>query len=231
MVEEWCPVCCCRHRNKKDCPGELLATGPERQGWRVNVQTPTGIEGCGVLIAPSGDSWRARILTYPNILWTVPDGKGTLKFVGQSPREAERQAIEFVRRHIHDRGYTMRDEIALAEPGDVEAEAAPEGLNRPSSPPALRRVRFLPVRFGVAQITEIAGTGNLSETGLFIITGSPEKDGTWLNMLLELDDDPIGLRGLVRWKNRQHRVGRSPGMGVQLEEPPPSYLSYVRGLS
>ena len=82
MVEQWCPVCCCRHRDKKDCPGELLATGPERQGWRVNVQTSTGIEACGVLVAPAGDSWRARILTFPNILWTVPDGSGTLKFVG-----------------------------------------------------------------------------------------------------------------------------------------------------
>jgi hypothetical protein len=231
MAENWCPVCCCRHRDKKDCPGELLATGPERQGWRVNVQTPHGIEGCGVLVAPSGDSWRARILTFPNILWTVPDGRGTIKFVGRSPREAERQAIDFLRQHIRNRGHTMRDEIALSVPGEIEAEVAPGGLAPPCGPPALRRVRFLPVRFGVAQITEIAGTGNLSETGLFIITGSPEKDGTWLNMLLEVDEDPIGLRGLVRWKNRQHRAGRSPGMGVQLEEPPPSYLSYVRSLA
>ena len=125
----------------------------------------------------------------------------------------------------------MRDELVLHEPGAIDAEPAPGGLIVPSGPPALRKVRFLPVRFGVAQITEIAGTGNLSETGLFIITGSPEKDGTWLNLMLEVDDDPIGLRGLVRWKNRQHRAGRSPGMGVQLNEPPPSYLSYVRTLS
>ena len=231
MAEEWCPVCCCRHRDRRDCPGELLATGPERQGWRVNVQTPTGIEACGVLVAPSGDSWRARILTFPNILWTVPDGRGTLKFVGRNAGEAERQAITFVRQHIRDRGYTMRDEVVLYEPGAIEAEAAPGGLIVPSGPPALRKVRFLPVRFGVAQITEIAGTGNLSETGLFIITGSPEIDGIWLNLLLDVDDDPIGLRGLVRWRNRQHRAGRSPGMGVQLNEPPPSYLSYVRTLS
>lgn len=230
MNEIWCPVCCTRHRAKKDCPGELLASGPERSGWRVNIQTPNGIEACGVLVAEADGLWRARILTYPNVLWTVPGGAGTMKFVARSAREAERQAMTFLRRHIQNRGYTLRDEVVLHGPDSVDPEARPGGLVAPPGSPADRKIRFLPIRFGIAQITEIAGTGNLSSSGLFIITSSPEGDGTWLNMMLDVDGDPVGLRGLVRWMNRQHRAGRSPGMGVQLDAPPPSYLEYIRTL-
>jgi len=231
MSKNWCVVCCTRHRFKKDCPGELLATGPESSGWRVNIQTPSGIEACGVLIAEADGLWRARILTYPNVLWTVPGGGGTMKFVAGSAGEAERQAMTFLRRHVQNRGYTLRDEVALHGPEAFDPEPLPEGLSPPPGSPAERKIRFLSIRFGVAQVTEIAGTGNLSSSGLFIITNSPEGDGTWLNMMLDVEGDPLGLRGLVRWKNRQHRAGRSPGMGVQLEAPPPSYLDYIRTLS
>ena len=230
MVERWCPVCCTLHHSRKDCPGELLATGPERHGWRVNIHTPNGIEACGVLVAQAGDVWRARILTYPNVLWTVPGGQGTIKFAARTAREAEGAAIDFVREHVRVRGYTMRDEVALVEPGEFDLEAVRLGISRPTGPAAPRRIRFLPIRFGVKQITEVAGTGNLSRTGLFVITNAPEEADTWLNMLLELTDDNIGLKGLVRWTNRRHRSGRSPGMGIQLKEPPPSYLDYIRSL-
>ena len=227
---DWCPTCGTRHRRRRDCPGELRTTGPEQPGWRVNIQTPTGIEGCGVLIAQCENRWRARILTYPNILWTLPGGSASLKFVGRTAREAERAAIAYLREHIHQRGYTMRDEVAVALPGG-ETEDAPGGLPRPPQPPASRVACFLPVRFGLQQVTELAGTGNLSKTGIFIITDRPEQKGTWLNMLLELNADRIGLKGLVRWHNRIPRAGRSPGMGVQLDAPPPSYIDYLRSLA
>jgi hypothetical protein len=229
MSYEWCPVCCTRHQSKKDCPGELPATGPERHGWRVNFQTRRGIDACGVLIAPSAGLWRARILTYPNVLWTVPGGQGTLKFVGRSAREVEQQAIAFLREHIRARGYTMRDEVSHAEPGEFEPEAG--AIARPAGPPAVRKVRFLPIRYGLRQVTEIAGTGNLSESGLFIISNSPEDAGIWLNMMLDIGGDEIGLQGLVRWMNKRHKLGRSPGMGVQIDAPPPSYLDYIRELT
>ena len=228
MAGEWCPVCCTRHRSKRECPGELPATGPERHGWRVNIQTRNGIDACGVLVAPSDEVWRARILTYPNVLWTVPGGQGTLKFVGRTAREAEQKAIAFVREHIRDRGYTMRNEVCCAEPGEYDAAAVV--IARPQGPPARRKVRFLPIRYGVMQITEVAGTGNLSESGLFIISNSPEDSGIRLNMMLDIGTDEIGLQGLVRWMNKRHRAGRSPGMGIQLDSPPPSYLDYVRDL-
>jgi hypothetical protein len=174
--------------------------------------------------------WRARILTFPNVLWTVPGGQATLKFVGRSASDAERQAISFIRQHVRDCGYAMRDEVvAGSAPGSVHP-AFVDGLVRPSGQPAVRTMRFLPVRYGLTQITEKGGTGNLSSTGLFIITNAPEDRGNWLNMMIELDGDGVGLRGVVRWRNRSHRAGRSPGMGVQLKDPPPSYLEYLRTL-
>ena len=97
--------------------------------------------------------------------------------------------------------------------------------------PAARMIRFLAVRFGVAAATERGGTGNLSESGLFIVTESPVDAGSWLSMALDIDQESIPLRGVVRWANNEHYVGRAPGMGIQLSEPPRPYLNYVRSLS
>ena len=82
----WCPVCGSVHAGPRDCPGDLRATGPERHGWRVAVETPLGIEAYGILVAPTHERWRARILTFPNVLWTIPGGAATLKFVGRFKR-------------------------------------------------------------------------------------------------------------------------------------------------
>jgi hypothetical protein len=197
----------------------LLATGHERHGWRINVDTPHGIEACGVLVAECDGLWRARVLTYPNVLWSVPGGGGALKFVDNSPQGAERQAIAFVKEHFRERGCRLRDEIGMVQPALIAPEAAH---------PAHRKVRFLPVHYGIARMTEMGGTGNLSETGLFVITNSPEREGSWLKLLLDLNGHDVDMRGLVRWMNMQSHAGRSPGMGIQIEAPPPRYRRYVR---
>ena len=80
--------------------------------------------------------------------------------------------------------------------------------------PSPRKVRFLPIRFGSIQPSHPGGTGNLSETGLYVITQSPFDPGDPLNMLLRLDTDAIDLQGQVIWMTKEHRVGRPPGMGV-----------------
>jgi hypothetical protein len=228
MSSIWCAVCGCSHEKGRNCPGELPATGPERHGWRVNVQTETDIEAFGVLVAPSYDDYRARILTYPNILWMVPGGGGTMKFVDSTAQGAERQAIDFIRRFCTVRGYTMRNEVRPVEVLDIPKETAPGVIINPA---AERKVRFLPIRFGVATPVEIAGTRDLSESGIFIITASPVDSGDWLNMRLETKEEKLELRGQVRWMNKQHHVGRSPGMGVQLDTPPARYRTYVKTLA
>jgi len=226
---EWCPQCCTQHRAGELCPGELLATGAERHAWRVNVDTPHGVEAYAVLIAESHDRWRARILTYPNVLWLVPRGSGTVKFASATPQEAEAQAIEFIKEHCARRGFKLRVQETRAEPTTIDPESAIEGLDRPDKL-APRKIRFIPVRFGIAGLTERGGIGNLSETGLFIITNAPVDCGKRLHVSVGIDGHDMPLTGLVRWMRKAHHVGRAPGMGVQISDPPLGYVDYVRCL-
>ena len=79
--------------------------------------------------------------------------------------------------------------------------------------------------------TEQGGTGNLSETGLFVITSSPVESGKRISLALRLADDRVlNLSGAVVWMSKDHHVGRSPGMGVRLDQPPNDYLDYVKRL-
>ena len=139
MSIPWCPVCQTRHASRKDCPGELLATGPERHAWRVEVRTPAlGPRSTACWSRSRRELWRARVLTYPNMLWSVPGGRGTLKFVGDTALEVERQAVEFVREHCRSRGYDLAERSPIVESRPLEAEPAPtraaQGLDR-SAPP------------------------------------------------------------------------------------------------
>jgi hypothetical protein len=223
----WCPVCCGLHGSERICPGELPATGPELRVWRVNAETPEGIEAYGVLLAPSYDLWRARILTMPNVLWLAPGGRRSIKLAGATPHEAQRKAIDLIHDHCLRRGYRLRRETQLISAARVAGPGRP--LAQPQMP-AERKIRFLPIQFGVVGASEAGGTGNLSETGVFIITDAPLDQGTQLTMALKVDHGVIPLRGRVRWNRRQFRVGLSPGMGVELLAPPDPYVEFVRGL-
>ena len=79
MGLSWCRFCLSQHSSDLDCPGPLEATGVERHGWRVTVQTPLGTEAYGVLIAECDSRFRARILTFPNVLVTAHQGFFTEK--------------------------------------------------------------------------------------------------------------------------------------------------------
>ena len=227
MATQWCPVCCTTHDQEEHCPGELITKNQERHGWRVNVETPHGIEAYGVLVAKTKCGlWRARIMTFPNVLWALPGGNGAIKFAADSPIDVERQAIEFIRTHCRERGFALRNEVALSTP-DTLSDDGGEYVQPVS---ATRVIRFLPIRFGVVNPSEVGGTGNLSETGLFVITNHPLEVNTRLRLLLDLTNKPLTMTGDVRWMNSHPRVGRSPGMGVQLQTPPVQYAEYVRTL-
>ena len=221
----YCPVCGGSHAKAQDCPGELRATGPERHGWRVTVETPFGIEAYGVLVAPSFDQWRSRIITYPNVLWTVPGGAVTLKFAGPSARDAESQAVAFVEGHIRARGYVRRDGLGLPAVARFQAEAAAKAQSTKGA--ALRKMRALPVQFGTGPALFAAMTGNVSESGLFVITLVPFEPGTDLRVLVDLDTGPLGLKGKVVWNRQRVVLGRPLGMGVRLIEPPEPYREFV----
>jgi len=220
----WCPVCGGGHARPQDCPGDLRATGPERHGWRVAVETSYGVEAYGVLVAPSFDVWRARVITYPNILWTVPGGAITLKFSAATAQEAEAQAVAFVEGHIKARGYVAHESSDAPSVSQFRAEAAAKPA---PAGPALRKVRAIPIRFGSGPSLFAAMTGNVSESGLFVMTLAPFEPGTGVRVMMDLDTGPLGLKGEVVWKRDRIVLGRPVGMGVQLIAAPDSYREFV----
>jgi hypothetical protein len=227
IPQRFCCVCGAEHSGPASCPGELRATGAERPGWRVHVETPFGLEAIGVLLAPSHDQWRARIVTYPNVLWTAPGGRGTLKFVGDTAEEAEARAILFVEQHVQAKRYLRRD--GLAPLAGVPLKR-PAGAARPVFAAVRRKSRCLPVRFGLDRAITRGMTVNLSTEGMFVGVASPEDGGMSLLIHLDLDGHTLPLRGVVMWSRRRAEPERPTGMGIRLSDPPPLYQSFVAAL-
>jgi hypothetical protein len=224
--DPWCRICGAAHLGRGPCPGSLLATGVERHGWRVMFRTSHGNEVYGVLVAPVDRRWRARIITYPRTLWTVPGGGVSMKFLGDRPSEAERLAIDYVEAHCERRGYRRVDAAPLVDAVDID----PEGGRHEDGGPPPRKPSSVPVRFGFAKLTDTAVTGDLSEEGMFVVTECPAPVGTTLKLQLELEAARIPLRGIVRWRRDQNEAGRPRGMGIQLIRVPALYVHYARQL-
>lgn len=225
---DWCQVCATRHEPGAGCPGELLATGKERYGRRITVLNEMREEVYGVLLAECGDSWRARILTYPNMLWSAPGVRGTIKFVGATPQDAESQAIAFIREHCRSRGLKILPRTAEVESAAIEREYAV--AQNPKGARDERHLRTLNVRFGHPRPTVEARTSDLSTGGLFVTTDRPFSQGREVRLILEIQGYSIPLSGSVAWVRSKADQGRVPGMGVQLVKPPPIYVRIVRKL-
>jgi len=228
MATPWCLVCQTRHESARDCPGELLASGPERHGWRVLVRTPTRAEIYGVLVSEVRHLWRARILTYPNMLWSVPGGRGTVKFVGETAEEAESQAIDFILEHCRGRGYEVTDEMPPVESVAVGGEKAAD--QQPQGSRDTRHLRSMVIRFGEEKTDRVGMTADLSRGGLYVISDNPFPAGTTIKLLLELEQFSVPLVGKVAWQRAKADHGRPAGMGVQLKNPPHLYARFVRTL-
>ena len=230
MPEEndlWCRICCTIHDEDGECPGELLATGPERHGWRTMIELPGGPEVYGVLVAPAGEHWRARILTFPNILWVIPKG-GAMKFVALTPGKAQHRAVEFIRAHCKRRGLVLRAEATTVKSGEVDLEQDEKTARSNAVQASQRRLGSVLVRYGLNRPTHEAETDDLSEGGLFIKTDSPMPVGTDLALRLDIDGFGIPMRAVVRWVREQVEGGRPCGMGVELARPHPRYVHFIR---
>ena len=228
MSEQWCAVCCTRHEDQRRCPGELLATDVERHGWRVSVQAGARTEEYGVLIAPAGEIWRARILTYPNMLWSVPGSRGTMKFAGATAAEVERRARDYVIKLCAQRKFRFSEVKQAPASGSVKDENA-EGCAGPEG--RTRRLHSIIARFGEEELVEEGATADLSSGGMFIITNRPLPKGRQLKIVLEMENATLPLAGVVAWIRTRPEEGRQAGMGVELTQPPALYEYYVRKLN
>ena len=227
VSQRFCSICGSGHGELQTCPGELRATGAERPGWRIRVETPSGHEEIGVLLAPSYDRWRARIVTYPNVLWSAPGRRGALKFVGDTPEQAEARAIAFVERHVKAKRYALR---GVSAPGKFSIASSEEGSTHPGFSVAPRKSRCLPVRFSLDRVISRGMTVNLSEEGMFVGVASPVDGGRSLLIHLDLHGHTLPLRGLVMWNRRRAETDGPAGMGIRLSDPTPLYQTFVAGL-
>ena len=223
----WCAECCTRHKpGGRRCPGSLLATGPERHGRRFVVDQNKRLVYFGVLIAEADDVWRARVFTYPNMLWSVPGGRGTIKFVADSAGEAENQAVEFLRAHCEERKWEITESDDETLPEQVGAEDSDR-----KDPRGSKEERYLTVNlrilFGEDKAQFQATTANLSVDGLFIATNRSVEPDRSIRMLLDVQPTAIPLLGTVVWVRQKGEPGQPKGFGVRLSEPPALYLRYV----
>jgi len=232
MPEFWCPVCSSDHPPGARCPGDPQPVKPEVDAWRVAVETSEGVRGYGVLLADVGERWRARIITFPRTLWSVPGGRQTMKFFGRTPAAAQDRATAYIRQHCVTRGELMRDELELASVvGDSTVRLArPRIVRAEQVQREGRYARILPVLYGENVPNFRARTGNMSRSGIFVATSRPCEYGDLVGLMLELEHGKVPLRGSVIWQRPTTELGHPPGMGLSLLNPPRMYASYVDAL-
>ena len=217
----WCPVCGAKHPAQEACPEDLSPTGPERHSWRTTVNMRHGQESVGILVAPVGGRWRARIITYPSDFWTVSRGTSVMKFYADDPGTAEREAVDHIESYIQGSGLTRAAEFLPVRFG---TDADPDGITG-------RRLCGWTLKFGHNAMIREATLGNASERGIFVQTGDPFPAGSVVRLELDADGTRIPLRGTVAWVRLSRETGRPLGMGVRLVRPPAMYLDSVKKLT
>ena len=220
---DWCAVCSTLHLRRETCPGPLDATGPETETRRLRVYTGR-FESFGILTAPVEGHWRARVVTLPRMLWSVPGRRDTIKFFGETKDEAERRAVAFIVEHCRSRGHRILDPD---EPRHVPPTSAAEKPEQPLVQREPRLPHSVPARFGAKSVDHRARTADLSRSGLFLATGRPLPARTEIRIVLEVSPFEIPMRGTVAWSRIEASEGKPVGMGVKLAVPPSMYLRYV----
>jgi len=181
----------------------------------------------GVLLAPVGNRWRARIVTYPNVLWVIPGG-GTMKFVAGTIEDAEKQAVEFITDHCRIQGWALKQGAPSAESAAIDPEQDAEVAGAAEVEASQRQLHETPILYGIDRPTTRSTTGDLSAAGLFVVSDDPLPVGTNLRLFISLDGFGLPLRGIVQWSREKPESTRPPGMGVKLVNAHPRYVAYVR---
>jgi len=148
--------------------------------------------------------------------------------MASTPPVAERKAVDFIKEQCKRMGYTVRTEVPSVESADVDLEQDETTSESDAVRASQRRLCTERIRYGVGRPSHEAATDDLSEGGLFIRTDSPMPVGTQLQLYLDVENFGIPLRGVVRWAREQEEDGRPCGMGLQLTNPLPRYIHYIR---
>lgn len=256
----WCTHCGTNHGSDEACPWPLDVTGPEQCLWRQTIAAPHGREAVGVLVAPVGPRFRARIVTYPKMLWAIPGGRVVMKFLGDTAAQAGMAARAFVETRLGISEMVPPDiplnsrpgaeqDIVIVGPVDDDDASDPSRIVRgsvdvseaveqirdrrdPESPviASPRKAHRLSAQWGTMRPSHVADTGNVSDSGLFLVTMSPIDPGARIVVRLQLGPLSMPLKGRVVWHRGRLESGLPPGMGVCLVRPPAVYVDYVNRL-
>ena len=191
--------------------------------------SPFGRETYQILLQEDAGAWIARIVTLPNKLWAHPNGREALKFVAATAEEAESEALQAMESECTRTGKRLASNLMLGHGSALGLED--EAIVLPKAEAATRLARRLLVRFGEEAPEISAITGNLSETGLFIISDRPARLGSRLRIDLRFPEGAIELAGEVVWTRDERVEGRSLGFAVRLTDRPEEYLARVRALA
>jgi hypothetical protein len=63
---------------------------------------------------------------------------------------------------------------------------------------------------------------------MFITTERPLNPGSLLVVELDVEACSMRVQGSAVWRRVQAEIGRLPGMGVRIDDPPLVYTEYVR---
>ena len=195
-------------------------------GWRIVASSGKVSETFAVLIAQCEERWRARILTLPGMLWSVPGGRCTMKFVASTAAGAERQARQVIEDVCGSRGLKMTQVAVNQNPRGVQ----PEGVGMDAGQ-ATRNLHGMRILYGTEQARKEAATSDVSTSGMFIATTNPLPKGQKLKLLLEMGSASIPLNGTVIWVREHPDGGRPSGMGVELITPPALYVHFAEKLT
>lgn len=197
--------------------------GPASRGYSTTVVTSWGRETYQVLLNETDKGWLARIVTLPNRMWAQPGGREAVKFHAATMQEAEAAAVRFIEDEC------IRTCRRMAPPSEFVNDQPPRKENElNAAQPAPRIAQRILVRFGTKAPDRPGVTGNLSETGMFIITDQPAPVGARVLIDLRTPEGPVVLGGQVVWSREWKQAGRSLGFGVRLTERPPEYFRQLR---
>jgi len=74
---------------------------------------------------------------------------------------------------------------------------------------------------------------NVGPGGLFVVSSTPPRPGTRLDLELDLPDCIIRIGGRSVWQRVARRrgvAGEPAGFGVRFSDPPPEWTSFIAGL-
>jgi len=209
---------------------------PGTPGRALTVLTPWGRETYQIWVDQCPPGWVARIVTLPDRLWAAPGGREVLKFFGQEAGDAESAAMRFIEEECTRTNRRLAASPLVNDYGVPLGETAErrwsERIVPPTSlsEPAPRASRRLLVRFGTQLPQRPALTGNISETGLFIITDRPIAPGAAVQIDLRFPEGPVLLDARSVWVRDKQEQNLSVGFGVRLRTSPHDYIERVRTL-